>query len=404
MGNTSLAGRKILLGVSGSIAAYKTVFLTRLLVREGAEVRVIMTPSAAAFVSPLTFSTLSRNPTRHELMSESEWHNHVELGLWADLFVIVPATAHTLSGMAEGRCDNLLLAVYLSARCPVWVAPAMDLDMWTHPATRRNLARLAADGVRLIDVGDGELASGLSGPGRVAEPEALLEEIRHFLASAPVFGGMEVLITAGPTREALDPVRFLTNHSSGKMGVALADEMARRGALVHLVLGPAAAASGHPGVETIPVVSAAEMMEAAAAVFPRCRIAIFAAAVADYRPATTATGKIKKQGDSLSLELVKNPDIAASLGARKQKGQILAGFALETDAGEDEARKKLKAKKLDLIVLNTLQDAGAGFGTDTNKVTFLTADNKTRRFGLKSKKEVAADIADELACLVQAAP
>lgn len=397
---TALSGKKILLGVSGSIAAYKAVYLTRLLTRERAEVRVVMTPTAAAFISPVTFSTLSRYPVQHAIMAEGQWNNHVDMGLWADLYLIAPATAHTLGGMAQGRCDNLLLAAYLSARCPVMIAPAMDLDMWQHPSTRRNLALLQSDGVQVIPVGDGELASGLSGPGRMAEPEHIVDFVRGFLQASRTMEGLEVLITAGPTREALDPVRFLSNHSTGKMGIALADTLAARGATVHLVLGPVSLRPSHQEVRVIPVQSAEEMLAASAEVFPRCQVAVFAAAVADYRPAQVAGEKIKKTSGNLSLELVKNPDIAATLGARKQPGQVLAGFALETSAGLEEARAKRVAKHLDLIVLNSLQDAGAGFGTDTNKVTFIGPDNNPRVFGLKSKTGVAADIADELASLL----
>jgi phosphopantothenoylcysteine decarboxylase / phosphopantothenate---cysteine ligase len=400
MSAPTLSGKKILLGISGSIAAYKSVYLTRLLTREGAEVRVVMTPSAVSFIAPITFSTLSRYPVQHAIMAEGQWNNHVEMGLWADLFLIAPATAHTLSGMAQGRCDNLVLAAYLSARCPVMIAPAMDLDMWQHPATRRNLELLQSDGVQVIPVGEGELASGLSGPGRMAEPEHIAAFVRDYLTSTRQLEGTEILLTAGPTREGLDPVRFISNHSTGKMGIALADELARRGATVHLVLGPVSLQPSQPGVQVIPVGSAREMLAAAETVFPRCQAAVFAAAVADYRPVQTSGEKIKKSGETLRLELVKNPDIAATLGARKQPGQVLVGFALETSAELEHARAKRADKHLDLIVLNSLRDAGAGFGADTNKVTFIGADNNPREFGLKSKTGVAADIADELCRLL----
>lgn len=395
-----LTGRKILLGISGSIAAYKAVFLTRLLTRQGAEVRVIMTPSATAFVAPITFSTLSRHPVQYEIMGEGEWNNHVELGLWADLFIIAPATANTLSGMAQGRCDNLLLAAYLSARCPVMIAPAMDLDMWEHPSTQRNVHQLLGDEVKLIPVGHGELASGLSGPGRMAEPEVILDHIQQFLQADQTLAGYTILITAGPTQEALDPVRFISNHSSGKMGISLAEELASRGASVHLVLGPSRLAPSHPGVQVIHVISALEMLQASEAIFPHCQAAIFAAAVADYRPEQMEPDKIKKSGDHIELQLVKNPDIAATLGRRKQPGQILVGFALETRDEEKHALQKLESKNLDFIVLNSLRDPGAGFETDTNKVTLYFRDTKSRALGLKAKTAVAGDIADELARLL----
>ncbi len=395
-----LTGKKILLGISGSIAAYKAVFLTRLLIRQGAEVRVLMTPSATTFVAPITFSTLSRHPVQYEIMAEGEWNNHVELGLWADLYLIAPATANTLSGMAQGRCDNLLLAAYLSARCPVMIAPAMDLDMWEHPSTRRNLKLLLSDMVQLIPVGHGELASGLSGPGRMAEPEVILDHLEQFFQVDQTLAGNTILITAGPTQEALDPVRFISNHSSGKMGVSLANELASRGAIVHLVLGPCKLAPYHPNINVVNVVSALEMMEASKAIFPTCQAAIFAAAVADYRPAQVASDKIKKSGDHIELQLIKNPDIAATLGRSKQPGQILIGFALETEAEEKNALQKLESKNLDFIVLNSLRDPGAGFETDTNKVTLFFRDTKSRALGLKAKTALAVDIVDELARLL----
>lgn len=392
-----LSARKILLGICGSIAAYKAVYLTRMLIREGAEVRVIMTQSAQSFVAPLTFSTLTRHPVMDRLMDGNEWQNHVAIGMWADLMIIVPATAHTLSGMASGRCDSLLLAVYLSAKCPVWVAPSMDLDMWRHPTTLRTLAYLRKDGVRILHVGEGELASGLFGPGRVAEPEEILAEVISHFKEELTLAGKIIMITAGPTREPLDPVRFISNHSTGKMGAAIAHVLARRGATIHHIMGPGAIEPAHPHIQVHNVTTAQEMMVAASSVFEACHAAIFAAAVADYRPETVAQGKIKKKDDKMSISLVRNPDIAATLGHRKRKDQVLIGFALETDMEVEHAREKLTSKNLDAIVLNSLRDEGAGFGSDTNKVSILRAtDNKINAFGLKHKNEVAIDIADEL--------
>lgn len=400
MASSSLNGRKILLGVSGSIAAYKSVYLARLLTRQGAEVRVLMTPTATGFISPITFSSLTRYPVSHEIMAEGQWNNHVEMGLWADLYLIAPATANTLSGLASGRCDNLLLASFLSARCPVMVAPAMDLDMWEHPATRRNLDVLQGDGVEVVPVGHGELASGLSGPGRMAEPEQIVHHIEHHFQRGGSLAGRRILVTAGPTREALDPVRFLSNHSTGKMGVAIAEALASRGAEVHLVLGPGAVRPSDSRVAVFDVESALEMLSAAEEIFASCDAAVFTAAVADYRPADPAAHKVPKGEMPMELKLERNPDIAATLGARRRPGQVLVGFALETDEGVERAREKMLRKNLDLVVLNTLADEGAGFGTDTNKVTFIGRDNKTQVFGLKPKVEVADDLADELARLL----
>ena len=390
------------MGITGSIAAYKAAFLTRLLVRAGAEVRVVMTPSAARFISPLTLSTLSQHPVMTEIMDEGQWNNHVEMGLWADRIVVAPATANTLAAMANGLCDNLLLAILLSARCDVLVAPAMDLDMWAHPATRRNMDTLLRDGVKLIPVGDGELASGLVGPGRMAEPEEILRFLIDDLRPARDLAGKTVIVTAGPTQEALDPVRYLTNHSSGKMGVAIADELARRGANVRLLRGPVEVRPQQPSVSVIPIVTARELLRAAEQEFPSCDAAVLAAAVADYRPATEAREKIKKTGDNetLSLDLVRNPDIAATLGATKRKGQILVGFALETTNELAYARKKLEAKKFDMIVLNSLRDPGAGFAGDTNKISLVYPSGEPVTFDLKSKADVAKDIVNALAALL----
>lgn len=398
----ALQGKRILLGISGSIAAYKAAFLTRLLVKAGAEVRVVMTPSATRFVSSLTLSTLSKHAVYSEIMDDGQWNNHVELGLWADRIVIAPATANTLAAMANGSCDNLLLAAVLSARCPVLVAPAMDLDMWAHPSTRRNVTTLEADGVRFIPVGDGELASGLSGPGRMAEPEDILNYLTLDLKRTQDLKGKRIMVTAGPTQEALDPVRYLTNHSSGKMGIALAEELASRGADVVLLLGPVDLSPKHPGIQISHITTARDLFAAAQSVFSSCDAAVLAAAVADYRPATEATEKIKKTGnnETLTLELVRNPDIAATLGSAKRPGQVLVGFALETSNELAHAREKLKTKNLDLIVLNSLQDTGAGFAGDTNKISLIYPDTEPKTFNLKSKTAVATDIVDALAQLL----
>ncbi len=388
--------KKIVLGVSGSIAAYKAAHLVRLLVKEDAEVRVLMTAAATAFVTPLTLSTLSRNAVLTDVSTEAGWNNHVELGLWADAYLIAPATANTLAKMANGLCDNLLTAVYLSARCPVFVAPAMDVDMWHHPATQANVERLQAHGVRLIPVGYGELASGLVGEGRMAEPEHIVQYLYAALSSDQALRGQKALVTAGPTYEALDPVRFIGNHSTGKMGIAIAEALARHGAQVTLVLGPTHLRPQHPEVRVVPVVSAQEMYEACEALFPDCRIAVLAAAVADYKPPTTAPFKIKKQGTSLHLDLVETVDIAAQLGRHKRPDQFLVGFALETDNEEANAQAKLKRKNFDLIALNSLRHKGSGFGTDTNKITLFRRNGTQTTFELKPKSALGEDIAQEI--------
>lgn len=386
-----LAGKKILLGVCGSIAAYKSALLIRLLVKHGADVKVIMTSSAHDFITPLTLATLSKNPvlTNFSKDETGQWNNHVELGLWADLMIIAPASANTLAKMANGLCDNLLLATYLSARCPVLFAPAMDLDMWQHPATQSNLQRLATFGNQLIEPTHGELASGLIGTGRMAEPEQIVVAIENFFKPGKL-AGKKALITAGPTYEALDPVRFIGNHSTGKMGYALAEELVRQGANVTLVSGPTHL-TAPAGVTLVKVTSAEEMFQASQKHFSHADITIFSAAVADYRPAHKADQKIKKGNGSMSIELVKTYDIAAELGKQKKPGQVTVGFALETENEKINAQSKLKSKNFDLIVLNSLNDSGAGFGHDTNKITLLTATD-TQEFNLKSKKEVAADI------------
>jgi phosphopantothenoylcysteine decarboxylase / phosphopantothenate---cysteine ligase len=388
--------QKIILGISGSIAAYKAAHLTRLLVKQGAEVRVLMTSAATHFISPLTLSTLSKHAVLTDVHSEEGWNNHVELGLWADALVVAPASANTLAKMANGLCDNILSAVYLSARCPVFVAPAMDVDMWHHPATRANMQRLQAHGVQTIPVGHGELASGLVGEGRMAEPEEIVAFVQRFFAQQRDLQGQKALVTAGPTFEHLDPVRFIGNHSTGKMGIAIADALATRGAAVTLVLGPTHLRPQHPGVTVIPVMSAQQMYEACAAHYPATDIAVLAAAVADYRPAEVATQKIKKKDDELHLELAKTVDIAAALGALKRPGQLNIGFALETNDELAHACCKWARKNFDFIVLNSLQDAGAGFGHDTNKISILHRDGRQQDFTLKSKSAVALDIVNAI--------
>lgn len=397
-----LRGKRILLGVCGSIAAYKAAFLVRLLIKEEAEVRVIMTSSSKDFITPLTLATLSKNPVLSSFTKNEtgEWNNHVDLGLWADAFIIAPASGNTLAKMANGICDNLLTAAYLSARCPVYIAPAMDLDMLAHPSTQQNLEKLKSYGNRIIDPGHGELASGLIGDGRMAEPEEILDVITSSFKKksrlTDYFSGKKVLITAGPTYEAIDPVRFIGNHSSGKMGFALAQKLADSGARVVLVTGPSTQKSAER-VQRIDVVSADEMLKEAVAHFIDADISILSAAVSDYKPSHTAKQKIKKDDDHLTLELTKTPDIAATLGKQKKNGQLLVGFALETDNEKANASGKLKKKNFDLIVLNSLNDPGAGFGHDTNKITIIDRHNDEKEYPLKSKSEVAEDILSAIA-------
>ena len=390
-------GKKIILGVCGGIAAYKSAVLTRLLVKAGAEVKIIMTPSAHHFITPLTLSSLSKNPvlTSFEKEKTGEWNNHVELGVWADAMIIAPATANTLAKIAHGICDNLLLATYLSARCPVWLAPAMDLDMLQHPSTKDNLEKIRSFGNTLIDPTYGELASGLTGTGRMAEPEDIFQQVEFFFSDSQRLKGKTVLVTAGPTYEAIDPVRFIGNHSSGKMGFAIAEALAQEGASVNLVSGPTDQQTNHPGVTVKSVTTAEEMYNACTAVFSTTDITVLAAAVADYRPTVQATEKIKKNG-SLILELTKTHDIAASLGKLKHDGQFVVGFALETQQEQENALKKLESKNFDLIVLNSLKDPGAGFGHDTNKVTIIDREHKMSSFALKDKKAVAKDIVNAI--------
>jgi phosphopantothenoylcysteine decarboxylase/phosphopantothenate--cysteine ligase len=392
-----LAGRKIILGVCGGIAAYKSAMLIRLLVKAGAEVKVIMTPSAHQFITPLTLSSLSKNPvlTHFEKEKTGEWNNHVELGLWADAMIIAPATANTLAKIAHGMCDNLLLAIYLSARCPVWLAPAMDIDMLQHPSTAANFEKIKTFGNKIIEPTHGELASGLIGTGRMAEPEDIFSQIDFFFEDGQKLNGKKVLVTAGPTYEAIDPVRFIGNHSSGKMGFAIAEQLADEGAIVHLVAGPTSQRISHPRITLKEVVSAEEMYNACHDVFRDSDIAVLAAAVADYRPTNAATEKIKKNG-SLTLELTRTRDIAESLGKLKRNGQFVVGFALETNQEQENALKKLEAKNFDLIVLNSLNDPGAGFGHDTNKIAIFDRQHKMTTFALKDKKAVAKDIVNAI--------
>lgn len=389
---------KVILGVSGSIAAYKSAHLTRLFVKRGDEVQVLMTRAATDFISPLTLSTLSKSPTLSDVHSETAWNSHVELGLWGDALVIAPATANTLAKLANGICDNILSAVYLSARCPVFVAPAMDLDMWKHPATQRNISLLREYGVQIIPVEHGELASGLVGDGRMAEPENIVTFLDSWFKSKSdqPLSGKKALVTAGPTFEPLDPVRFLGNHSTGKMGIAIAEELSARGAEVTLVLGPTSLKPTDSSIRVVAIGSALEMYDACSSLFPESDITVFAAAVADYKPRHFSETKIKKKDDDLVLELEKTVDIAAALGKQKKPGQIMAGFALETDNEEFNAKAKLVKKNLDLIVLNSMRDAGAGFGHDTNKVTVISNDGNIVSYELKHKKSVAADIVNQI--------
>lgn len=393
-----LQGKHIVLGICGGIAAYKTVSLLRLLTKAGAEVQVVMTPAAKEFITPVTLSSLSRKPVVSEFFTANtgEWHSHVDLGLWADLMVIAPATASTIAKMAHGVADNMLVTTYLSAKEHVVIAPAMDLDMYRHPTTQRNLAILAGDGVGIVEATSGQLASGLEGKGRMAEPEDIFKHIQNYFDRSGRLSGRKVLITAGPTYEKLDPVRFIGNYSSGKMGFSLAEELASRGADVTLVTGPVSLQCHNTAIRRVDVESANKMYEAVRNVFPSCDIAIFAAAVADYRPKNYVEAKIKREKmEEAVIELVRNPDIAAECGKMKREGQITVGFALETDNGLASAKKKLAAKNLDFVVLNSLQDKGAGFRTDTNRIT-IVRDTEELTFSLKYKRQVAADIADAI--------
>lgn len=394
-----LKGKHILLGITGSIAAYKAALLTRLLVKEGAEVKVIMTSSAKQFITPLTMATLSRNPILVEFFDpeNGQWNSHVSLGLWADIYLIAPASANTISKMAYGIADNLLLTTYLSARCPVMAAPAMDLDMYAHPATQQSMKILRERGVRIVEAASGELASGLDGKGRMEEPEKILAEVVSLLGKPGSLAGRRALVTSGPTREAIDPVRFISNHSSGKMASAIADELARRGAAVTVVSGPASVYPSCPGVAVKKVMSAGEMYDATVAEYDKgCDITVLCAAVADFTPASPSGTKIKKDGNSMALELVPTKDIAAAIGAHRRREGVIAGFALETDHARDNALSKLSRKNMDMIVLNSMQDPGAGFGVDTNKVTIFRRDGSFQDVPLESKTEVASVIVDNI--------
>lgn len=394
----NLEGKRILIGVTGSIAAYKTAILTRLLIKSGAEVQLVATTSALDFITPLTLATLSKRPVLSNFFEKNsgQWHNHVELGLWADLFLVAPLSANTLSKFAQGACDNLLTATYLSCRCPVMLAPAMDLDMYQHPSVRANLEKVASYGNVVLDAETGELASGLSGQGRMMEPEHILERVLHFFTAKKEFDGKKVLITLGPTQEALDPVRFLSNHSSGKMGVALAQAFQARGASVHLVAGPVSLELEGHGFQVQRVTTASEMYAAAKAVHGQMDVVVFAAAVADFRPESPATQKIKKQGEGMPLRLVPNVDIAFELGNLKKEGQIHVGFALETEQEEAHAKAKLVRKNFDLVVLNSASEEGVGFKHDTNRVRIFHKNGGEVQTDLLPKFDIAGIIVDEV--------
>lgn len=389
-----LSGKKIILGVSGSIAAYKAAMIVRLLVKAGAEVKVIMTTSAKDFITPLTLSTLSKNPVLSEFTDGNQglWNNHVELGLWADALIVAPASATTIAKMAHGISDNLLVAVYFSARCPIFFAPAMDLDMLAHPTTNTNIRLLESFGNTQLKAGYGELASGLVGDGRMAEPEEILHFLTNYFSTTKKLKGKRVLITAGPTHEALDPVRFIGNNSSGKMGFAIAEQLIEQGAEVELIVGPTHLVPQSAGVKLTRVTSAQEMYNACIDRFEKTDIAVLAAAVADYKPTQKAEQKIKKTTEGLTIELTKTHDIAAELGKRKRPNQFMVGFALETENEKANALKKIESKNFDLIVLNSLNDKGAGFGHDTNKISIINKAGQEKEFGLKPKQEVAKDI------------
>lgn len=392
----SLRGKHIVLGISGGIAAYKSAYLLRLFIKAGAEVQVVITPNGKEFITPATLAALSGKPVVSEFFAANtgEWHSHVDIGLWSDLMVIAPATASSIGKMAAGVADNMLITTYLSAKCHVMVAPAMDLDMWAHPSTQRNIKTLQNDGVEIIQPTSGELASHLMGKGRMAEPEAILQQVERYFTQKESLSGKKVLVTAGPTYEDIDPVRFIGNCSSGKMGFAIAEEAASRGADVILVAGPVSLHTSNPNIKRIDIRSARQMLKAAAENFENCDIAILSAAVADYAPEECADSKIKREKiEGLTLHLVKNPDIAATLGSEKGN-KILVGFALETDHEYDNAKRKMKNKNLDMIVLNSLRNPLAGFNKDTNQITILLKDGAEKEYPAKSKREVAADIMD----------
>jgi phosphopantothenoylcysteine decarboxylase/phosphopantothenate--cysteine ligase len=398
-----LEGKKIILGITGSIAAYKAAILLRLLVKEGAEVQVVITAAGKQFITPVTLSALSGKPVLSEFFENSSgtWHSHVDLGLWADIMLVAPATAATIGKMACGIADNMLVTTYLSAKCPVFIAPAMDLDMLSHASTQKNLKILAGYGNIIIEPGEGDLASGLQGKGRMEEPEKIVETVLDFFGSKKKLLNKTFLVTAGPTYEKIDPVRFIGNYSSGKMGFALARELADNGAKVILVTGPVNVCLNHPDVEIISVESAEQMYNAAISQFPNCDGALLCAAVADFTPAEVAAQKIKRGSETLNFQLKPTRDIAAELGRLKKVNQLLIGFALETTNEIENARKKLEKKNLDFIVLNSLNDDGAGFGFDTNKITILDRHNNLFKFGLNSKDQVAADIVDKIVIFTQ---
>ena len=392
-----LAGKKIVLAVTGSIAAYKTPQLVRLLIKAGAQVRVITTKAAEDFVSPLALATVSKNPVMNNVSDGASWNNHVEMGLWADAMLIAPCSANTLAKLANGLCDNLVSAVYLSARCPVFVAPAMDEDMWLHQATRNNIKKILSYGNQFVPVGHGELASGLIGEGRMAEPEDIIRHLAtYFSDDNKPLKGLNALVTGGPTYERLDPVRFIGNFSTGKMGIAIAEALAEKGAKVCLVLGPTHLKTYHHNIKVINVESATEMYDASTKAFPQTDIAVLSAAVADYMPEDITTEKIKKQGSTLNLQLTRTPDILASLGKIKTENQLLIGFALETNNEVEHAIEKMNSKNADMIVLNSLRDEGAGFGHDTNKITLIGRTGYQETFPLLSKQESAAVIVNHI--------
>lgn len=399
-----LQGKKIILGISGGIAAYKSVYLLRLFIKAGAEVQVVITPSGKEFITPVTLSALSGKPVISEFFTANtgSWNSHVDLGLWADAMVIAPATASTIAKMANGVADNMLITTYLSAKAPVFIAPAMDLDMYAHPSTQHNLTLLREYGNHIIEPASGELASHLVGKGRMEEPERILEIVDDFFVHSEDLSGKHVIVTAGPTYEKIDPVRFIGNYSSGKMGYAIAENCASRGATVTLISGPVSIKAKHPSIKVINVESAVEMYNASVDIFPSCDVAVMCAAVADYTVENQSIHKIKREHDDIPvIKLKKNPDIAAKLGSLKKDNQILVGFALETDNEEANAAGKLRKKNLDFIVLNSLSDKGAGFMTDTNKITIIDNAGSVKHYGLKDKKLVAEDVVNEIIARMQ---
>ncbi len=398
-----LKGKNILLGITGSIAAYKAASLTRLLVKEGANVKVIMTPLAKEFITPLTLATLSKNPILVDFFNpeNGDWNSHVDLGIWADLYLIAPASANTIAKMACGVADNLLLTTYLSAKCPVVVAPAMDLDMYQHPTTQQNIRTLQGFGNRIIEATTGELASGLSGKGRMEEPENIVDYLKTLFSTSTNLSGKRILVTSGPTYEPIDPVRFIGNHSSGKMGYAIALELANRGAVVDFITGPTSFIPSHSNINIVKVTTATQMYEEALVAFPTCNAAMLVAAVADFTPKHTSDQKIKRKGENLFVELIPTKDIAKELSQRKRTDQVIVGFALETEHEEQNAHKKLEEKNLDMIVLNSMNHPGAGFGVDTNRITIISRSETPLKFELKSKREVAEDIVYQLERLIK---